>query len=110
MGINQDAQTVVHVDNIKTGERLNFPKVNGNIVGVRLSNSETKIAFYVQSHDERLSGCCNCSDFFFRSMCFESVEVYKLFRTEAKKVLEKGGLRTPCPCLDLYQENVLTEY
>ena len=44
------------------------------------------------------------------SMCFRSVEVYKFFRTEAKKVLEKGGLRTPCPCLDLYQENVLTEY
>jgi dipeptidyl aminopeptidase/acylaminoacyl peptidase len=49
IGINKDAKTVVKIDNIKTGKPFRLPKVDGNIVGVRLSPSETKIAFYVQS-------------------------------------------------------------
>lgn len=49
MGINQDAQTTVRLDNIKTGEQFDLPKINGNITGLRLSPSESKMAFYVQS-------------------------------------------------------------
>ncbi len=49
IGINRDAQTVVRIDNIKTGKRYELPKFEGNITGVRISPSETKIAFYVGS-------------------------------------------------------------
>ncbi|MGH1469240.1 MAG: alpha/beta fold hydrolase [Bdellovibrionales bacterium] len=49
MGINQDAQTHVRIDNIKTNTPVTLPKINGNVTGVRLSPSETKLAFYVQS-------------------------------------------------------------
>ncbi len=49
MGINQDAQTRVRIDNIKTNTPVKLPEINGNVTGVRLSPSETKLAFYVQS-------------------------------------------------------------
>jgi len=49
MSINEDAQTNVRIDNITSGERFELPKIKGNVTGVRLSPSETKLAFYVQS-------------------------------------------------------------
>ena len=47
IGINQDAQTVIRIDNLKTGQPLTLPRVNGNILRVALSDSETKMALYV---------------------------------------------------------------
>ena len=49
IGINNDAQTVVEVTNTATGKVMEFPKVAGNIVGVRIAPSESKMAFYVNS-------------------------------------------------------------
>jgi dipeptidyl aminopeptidase/acylaminoacyl peptidase len=50
IGINKDAQTVVKVFNMNTGEEVEFPSFEGkNITSVNISESEEKMAFYVSS-------------------------------------------------------------
>jgi dipeptidyl aminopeptidase/acylaminoacyl peptidase len=47
-GINEDARTVVTVQDTKTGRPLELPDLpEGDITGVSISRSETKMAFYV---------------------------------------------------------------
>ncbi len=48
-GINADAQTVVEVQDMKNDKPMVFPKVAGNISSVKISPSETKMAFFVNS-------------------------------------------------------------
>ena len=47
-GINQDARTVVTVMDMKKGRKVKLPDLpEGDITGIRISPSETKMAFYV---------------------------------------------------------------
>lgn len=47
-GINEDARTVVSVLDTKTGKQVRLPKLpNGDITGIQISPSETKMAFYI---------------------------------------------------------------
>jgi len=47
-GVNQDARTVVTVMDTSTGRELKLPKLpEGDILGISISPSETKMAFYV---------------------------------------------------------------
>ncbi len=48
-GINADAQTVVKVFDMRNKKPVRFPKVKGNISSVRISRSENKITFFVNS-------------------------------------------------------------
>lgn len=48
-GINQDARTVVTVIDMTTGRKVKTPKLpEGDIHGIRISPSETKMAFYIK--------------------------------------------------------------
>ncbi|MFO7844413.1 MAG: prolyl oligopeptidase family serine peptidase [Bacteroidales bacterium] len=50
IGINQDAQTVIKVFDMSTGEEVNFPEFKGqNISSVNISQSEQLMSFYVTS-------------------------------------------------------------
>ena len=50
IGINQDAQTVIKVFKMSTGEEVNFPEFKGqNISSVNISQSEQLMSFYVTS-------------------------------------------------------------
>ncbi|MFP4025218.1 MAG: S9 family peptidase [Thiohalospira sp.] len=50
IGINQDAQTVIKVFDMSTGEELDFPDFKGqNISSVNISRSEKVMSFYVTS-------------------------------------------------------------
>ena len=50
VGINQDAQTVIRVFDMETGEEVNFPDFKGqNISSVNISRSEKVMSFYVTS-------------------------------------------------------------
>ena len=50
IGINRDAQTVIKVFNLETGEQVDFPEFeNKNITSVNISESEELMAFYVSS-------------------------------------------------------------
>ena len=49
VGINDDAQTVIKVTDMKSKTPVKFPTVNGNITNVRISPSEGKVAFFVNS-------------------------------------------------------------
>lgn len=49
IGINQDALRVLKVHNMKTGKEVPLPKIKGNVAGIRISPSETKMAFYSES-------------------------------------------------------------
>ena len=50
IGINQDAQTVVKVFDMETGEEIDFPTFEGkNISSVNISDTEKRMAFYVSS-------------------------------------------------------------
>jgi dipeptidyl aminopeptidase/acylaminoacyl peptidase len=47
-GVNQDARTVVTLENMETGRKVRLPDLpEGDITGIRISPSETKMAFYV---------------------------------------------------------------
>jgi dipeptidyl aminopeptidase/acylaminoacyl peptidase len=46
--VNQDARTVIRVDDTKTGKPVPLPKLpDGDITGVRISDSERLMAFYL---------------------------------------------------------------
>lgn len=48
--LNEDAQTVLSILDTETGEELAFPDLpDGDITGVRISRSEDRMAFYVNS-------------------------------------------------------------
>jgi dipeptidyl aminopeptidase/acylaminoacyl peptidase len=50
IGINQDAQTVIKVFDMSTGEEVDFPDFKGqNISSVNISRSEKMMSFYVTS-------------------------------------------------------------
>jgi dipeptidyl aminopeptidase/acylaminoacyl peptidase len=49
VGINEDAQTVLKVTDMTTGDLVDFPQVPGNVVSVSISPSEKQMAFYVNS-------------------------------------------------------------
>jgi Tol biopolymer transport system component len=52
VGINEDAQTVVQVTDMESGEPVEFPTfINGNITSVHISDSEELMSFYVGSSD-----------------------------------------------------------
>jgi dipeptidyl aminopeptidase/acylaminoacyl peptidase len=47
-GINEDARTVIKVYDTKTGQQVPLPKLpDGDITGVQISPSETRMAFYL---------------------------------------------------------------
>lgn len=47
-GVNADARTKVTLYDLNKKKNVKLPKINGNVTGVRLSPSETKLAFYVE--------------------------------------------------------------
>ncbi len=50
IGINKDAQTVIKVFDLESGEEMDFPDFEGkNITSVNFSESESKMAFYVST-------------------------------------------------------------
>ncbi len=49
-GLNQDARTVINIVDTKTGQNVKLPNLpDGDVTGVTFSDSEKKMAFYVNS-------------------------------------------------------------
>jgi dipeptidyl aminopeptidase/acylaminoacyl peptidase len=49
IGINEDGQTNLIITDISTGEEMAFPKLDGNVNGVNISKSETKMRLSIGS-------------------------------------------------------------
>ncbi|WP_395373348.1 S9 family peptidase [Marinicella sp. W31] len=50
VGVNQDAQTKLYMNNIATGEKLELPNIpGGDLRGVNFSNDSSRMVFYLNS-------------------------------------------------------------